>query len=142
MSPVTDADGVVQAAGGVVWRHASDGPEVLVVHRPRYRDWSLPKGKLEPGESHEEGAVREVAEETGYTCVLGPEVLAARYRDAKGRPKLVRYWAMTPAGGEGAFVPGDEVDEIRWLTVPDARARLSYRRDLAVLEAFLVAVET
>jgi 8-oxo-dGTP diphosphatase len=141
VSPVTDADGVVQAAGGVVWRPAVGGPEVLVVHRPRYRDWSLPKGKLEPGESHAEGAVREVAEETGYACVLGPEVLAARYRDAQGRPKLVRYWAMTPEAGDGAFVPGDEVDEIEWLSIGDARLRMSYRRDLAVLDAFVVAVE-
>lgn len=137
MSPVTDADGVVQAAGGVVWRRGSDAPvEVLLVHRPRYDDWSLPKGKLEKGEGHEDAARREVEEETGYRCRLGRELVETRYDDAKGRPKLVRYWEMTPEAGEGAFRPDDEVDAIAWVPLLDAARRLSYRRDQTVLADF------
>lgn len=137
MSPVTDDDGVVQAAGGVVWRRGSEAPvEVLLVHRPRYDDWSLPKGKLEKGERHEDAARREVEEETGYRCRLGRELVETRYDDAKGRPKLVRYWEMTPEGGDGAFQPNDEIDDIAWVPLLEAGPRLSYRRDQAVLDDF------
>ena len=80
----------MRAAGGVVWRPVGDGIEVLLVHRPRYDDWSLPKGKLEPGESWEDGARREVEEETGVTGVLGPHLATSTYTDTKGRPKEVR----------------------------------------------------
>jgi 8-oxo-dGTP diphosphatase len=113
----------VRAAGGVVRR---DG-RIAVVHRPRYDDWSLPKGKLDPGESWEEAALREVREETGLECELGPELSSASYRDRKGRSKLVRYWLMEPVGGE--FTPNDEVDELRWLTPAEAAALLTYPRD-------------
>ncbi|MEZ5145135.1 MAG: NUDIX hydrolase [Acidimicrobiales bacterium] len=138
MSPVIDGDGVVQAAGGVVWRHAPDGHgvEVLVVHRPRYDDWSLPKGKLDPGEGHAEAALREVEEETGYRCELGRELRSVRYRDNKGRPKVVRYWAMTVVDGDGAFRPDDEVDEIRWVPMARASTAISYQRDVDVVDDF------
>lgn len=125
---------VVQAAGGVVWRRSPAGEvEVLLVHRPRYDDWTLPKGKLAPGEDHAGAALREVEEETGLRCTLGPELPATTYLDRKGRPKRVRYWAMTPAGGR--FTPTDEVDESRWVPVGAARLHLSYSRDQPVLDA-------
>jgi 8-oxo-dGTP pyrophosphatase MutT (NUDIX family) len=125
---------IVHAAGGVVWRRTEAGTvEVLLVHRPRYDDWTVPKGKLEPGEDHVDGALREVEEETGLRCTLGPELTSTSYVDRKGRPKAVRYWAMTPVAG--TFVPTDEVDEIRWMSLDEARSLLSYPRDLAILDA-------
>jgi 8-oxo-dGTP diphosphatase len=132
---VADDELTVRAAGGVVWRAGEGGrPEVLVVHRPKYQDWSFPKGKWEEGESDEETALREVEEETGFTCHLGPELTGTDYIDRKGRPKTVRYFVMTVAGG--TFAPGDEVDEIRWLRPSAARALLTYDRDVEVLDAF------
>jgi 8-oxo-dGTP pyrophosphatase MutT (NUDIX family) len=113
----------VEAAGGVVLR---DGL-VAVVHRPRYDDWSLPKGKLDSGESFEDAALREVEEETGLRCRLVRELPAVEY-EVRGRPKLVRYWAME-AVDETPFVPNDEVDEVRWLEPSEALALLSYDRD-------------
>src|SRR5215217_5941609 len=104
----------VRAAGGVVLR---DG-RVAVVHRPKYDDWSLPKGKLDADEDFEDAALREVAEETGLRCRLGPELPSTEYRDNKGRPKLVRYWRMEPIDGE--FTPSGEVDELRWLDPQEA----------------------
>ncbi len=124
----------VEAAGGVVWKVDKDRVHVLLVHRPKYEDWSLPKGKLDPGESHEEAARREVEEETGYRCKLGSELKSISYRDARGRPKRVRYWEMTVSKGE--FAVNDEVDEIRWMSVGDAIDRLSYARDVPVLQSF------
>ncbi len=88
---------VVRAAGGVVWRRSGPDLEVLLIHRPRYDDWSLPKGKAESGEDDVDTAAREVAEETGLVCVLGPELARIRYTDRNGRPKVVRYWSMTVA---------------------------------------------
>src|SRR5262249_50578240 len=123
---------VVHAAGGVVWRRTPGGEtEVLVVHRPKYDDWTLPKGKLTRGETAEEGAIREVAEETGLTVELGPELAHTEYGDAEGRAKVVRYWSMAPVGGQ--FEPNHEVDETRWVPVDDAPGLLSYDRDRAVL---------
>jgi 8-oxo-dGTP diphosphatase len=121
----------VAAAGGVVTREGSGGRVVLVVHRPDYDDWTLPKGKLDPGESFEQAALREVEEETGLVCELGEPCGETRYEDSKGRSKLVRYWLMTPV--EGEFEPNDEVDELVWLTPGDARALLTYERDGALL---------
>ena len=118
----------VEAAGGVVMR---DGL-VAVVHRPKYDDWSLPKGHLDAGESFEEAALREVVEETGLECALVRELEPVRYRNRKGEPKLVRYWLMEVTGG--AFAPNDEVDELRWLAPGEATALLSYPRDRALLE--------
>jgi 8-oxo-dGTP diphosphatase len=132
---VADDEVTVRAAGGVVWRAGDGGrAEVLVVHRPKYHDWSFPKGKREEGESDEQTALREVEEETGFTCHLGPELPGTSYIDRKGRPKTVRYFVMTVVGGE--FIAGDEVDEIRWLRPPAARSLLTYDRDVEVLDAF------
>jgi 8-oxo-dGTP diphosphatase len=117
----------IDAAGGVVVR---DG-RVLLVHRPRYDDWTFPKGKLDPGESFEEAAVREVEEETGLRCSLGEELPSTRY-DVGGRPKLVRYWLMTPES-EAAFEENDETDDLRWLTPDEAKSFLTYARDRELL---------
>ena len=117
----------IDAAGGVVVR---DG-RVLLVHRPRYDDWTFPKGKLDPGESFEEAAVREVEEETGLRCSLGDELPSTRYH-VGGRPKLVRYWLMTPVS-EAAFEANDETDDLRWLTPDAARGFLTYARDRELL---------
>lgn len=123
----------VRAAGGLVVRDGEAGLEVLVVHRPKYRDWTFPKGKCEPHESDEECARREVSEETGLVCELGDELPATSYADARGRPKRVRYWLMRPVGGELAF--RHEVDDARWLPVDEAGALLTYDRDAAPLGA-------
>ena len=117
----------VRAAGGIVTR---DG-RVALIHRPKYDDWTLPKGKLDPGESFEQAALREVEEETGMRCRLGRELPSASYTDPKGRPKLVRYWQMEPLSGE--FAPNKEVDELRWADPDEARELLSYERDREVL---------
>ena len=117
----------VRAAGGIVWR---DG-EVLLVHRPKYDDWTFPKGKADPGESDEDCALREVEEETGLRCSLGRELASSSYTDSRGRPKFVRYWLMRPI--DGRFEPTHEVDEIAWLDPADAADRLSYERDRVVL---------
>jgi 8-oxo-dGTP diphosphatase len=117
----------VLAAGGIVVRDRL----VAVIHRPKYDDWSFPKGKLDPGESFEDAALREVEEETGLRCSLGRELPSTEYRDSKGRPKLVRYWEMTPVAGE--FTPTNEVDELRWLGPAGALDLLTYRRDQELL---------
>jgi 8-oxo-dGTP diphosphatase len=121
----------VRASGGVVWRRANGGLEVAVVHRPKYDDWSFPKGKLVPGETWEEAALREVEEEVGLRCRLGHELPPTSYRDPKGRAKVVRYWMMEPLDGE--FAPSHEVDEMRWLPAREARDVLSYEHDRELL---------
>ncbi len=126
----------VRAAGGLVCRRVGDEPtEILIVHRPAYDDWSFPKGKLEPGESDEEAAAREVEEETGLRCRLERELPETRYVDARGRAKTVRYWLMTPVGGQ--LAADNEIDEVRFVPIAEAFATLTYERDrelLAVLE--------
>ena len=119
---------MVRAAGGIVVR---DG-RVLLVHRPKYDDWSFPKGKCDAGEPDEACALREVAEETGLRCELLEEIGETSYLDGKGRPKVVHYWRMQALDGE--FTPHDEVDEIRWETPERAAAILSWPRDLPLLE--------
>ena len=123
----------VEAAGGVVVRDGDAGTEVCVVHRPRYDDWTFPKGKLDPGESFEDAALREVAEETGLRCTLEAELPSTEYRDTKDRPKIVRYWQMEVDEDPG-FVPNDEVDELRWLPMGEAGKLLTYERDSELLD--------
>ena len=124
----------VKASGGVVWRRGAGGaPELVVVHRPRYDDWSLPKGKLDRGESWEDAAVREVEEEVGLRCRLGEELSPVSYRDNKGRAKVVRYWLMEADDDAAAFEPNDEVDEMRWVDVATAADLLSYDRDAGLV---------
>jgi 8-oxo-(d)GTP phosphatase len=117
-----------------VARGEQDAVEIVLVHRPKYDDWSLPKGKALPGEADEDCALREVLEETGLRCDLRFELPSTRYRDASDRDKRVRYWAMRPRSG--SFEPHDEIDEIAWLPPREARARLSWDRDVAVVRAF------
>ncbi len=157
MAEDLDADGdrgaeIVWAAGGTVWRRApgpassAGGPEVevVLVHRPKYDDWSLPKGKLDAGESHEAAALREVLEETGLRCLMGDELRSAHYTDHRGRPKVVRYWAMTPEGqdvtGSGTewFAPTKEIDELRWVPREEAAGLLDYEHDVAVVGSLSV----
>jgi 8-oxo-dGTP pyrophosphatase MutT (NUDIX family) len=125
-------DRVVAAAGGAVWREGPDGgTEVAVVHRPRYDDWSLPKGKLDAGEHALTAAVREVREETGLAPVAGRRSVQSCYPVPEGL-KRVDYWVMRAGGGD--FRPNDEVDELRWLAPAEAIPLLSYERDEALLE--------
>jgi 8-oxo-dGTP diphosphatase len=127
-------DVTVRAAGGVVTRTGDDGkPLVLVVHRPKYDDWSLPKGKLDDGESDEEAALREVEEETGYRCALGAELPTVGYVDRHGRPKQVRYWQMTVVE-EVAWAPNDEIDARRWIRPGDGATLLTYDADRRLVE--------
>ena len=130
-----DAAKLVRAAGGVIIRPGRGGDRVAVIHRPRYDDWTFPKGKLQPGEDDLDAALREVAEETGLWCRAEAELTETDYVDRRGRPKTVRYWAMTPESGR--FTPGDEVDRTTWLEPPAAAALLTYDRDLEVLQSFL-----
>jgi len=118
----------VRAAGGLVVREGM----VLLVHRPKYDDWSFPKDKCDDGESDEACALREVEEETGLRCELLDEIGQTDYIDAKGRPKTVRYWRMSAVDGE--FTPHGEVDEIRWESTESAAHLLSWSRDLPLLE--------
>jgi 8-oxo-(d)GTP phosphatase len=139
----------VNAAGAVLWRPGRDGVEVALVHRPRYDDWSFPKGKQTAGEHLLVTAVREVAEETGMRPALGRRLATTRYT-AQGRPKRVDYWAARPAPGgiatevgaagpTGGFVPNAEVDRLEWLPLATARNWLSYDHDRPVLDGFAAA---
>ena len=121
----------VQAAGGVVVR--ADG-RIAVIHRPRYDDWSLPKGKLDGDETFEQGALREVEEETGIRGRILEELSPTRYRDRKGRDKTVRWYRMDFDGEPLAFSPNDEVDAMRWLTPAEARDLLTYEHDRSLVE--------
>lgn len=136
---------MVRAAGGVVWRRVPSGIETVLVHRPAYDDWALPKGKAGPTETDEEAALREVREETGLSCRLGVELPSTTYLDAEGRPKMVRYWAMTVLPGTGAIATAtpelvpeakNEIDDLYWAPLDEARQRLTYARDVVVLDAF------
>jgi len=130
---------LVLAAGGVVWRRGLDGGlEVVLVHRPRYDDWSLPKGKVDPDESDEQAALREVLEETTLVAELGPELPSTTYLDRSGKHKRVRYWAMTAASGSPRGAT--EVDRAEWVPLEEAFGRLSYPRDATVLGALPEAV--
>ncbi|WP_240430714.1 NUDIX hydrolase [Mycobacterium shigaense] len=129
---------LVYAAGAVLWQLANADPanpklEVAVIHRPRYEDWSLPKGKVDPGETAPMAAVREVLEETGQHCVLGRRLVSVSYPIEQG-VKKVYYWAARSIGGE--FAPGKEVDELIWLPVDEAMRKLDYAQDRKVLRRF------
>ncbi len=142
-SPSEEFGPAVRAAGAVLWRDGANGAEVAVVHRPRYDDWSLPKGKLDTAELAAEAAVREVREETGFGCVLQRTLQQVRYPvPAHSTPqgtatKVVDYFAAHASGGE--FVAGNEVDELRWIPVAQARELLTYPHDGTVLDAFTAA---
>lgn len=125
----------ILAAGAVLWRPNGqpDAPEVALIHRPRYDDWSLPKGKVDPGETEPVAAVREVCEETGYAAHLGRRLASVSYPVEQGKKK-VRYWAARQIRGE--FRPNDEVDELKWLPVPAAIKQLDYPQDRKVLRRF------
>jgi 8-oxo-dGTP diphosphatase len=126
--------GEIAAAGGLVTRRAEDGRvEVALVHRPRYDDWSFPKGKVDRPETDEEAALREVREETGLECALGAELPTVRYLDGRGRPKRVRYWIMTVVAG-AIEIPNSEVDDLRWLAPDDASRLLTYPHDQALAQ--------
>lgn len=125
--------GRIAAGGGVLWRTAEGAAEVALVHRPRYDDWSLPKGKAQDGEDELTAAVREVREETGALVAVSRRMPRVHYLDGE-RPKTVTFWAMRHVGG--AFEPGDEVDQLVWLPAGAAAARCSYDTDRQVLAEF------
>ncbi len=127
----------IRAAGGVVWRDSGGVPLIAVIHRDRYDDWTLPKGKLHEGESELAAAVREVGEETGAQVAVTRRLGMAHYVVEGDVPKTVRFWAMRYRSGE--FAANDEVDDVRWLPADEARAQLSYDREHAVLDEFLAA---
>jgi 8-oxo-dGTP pyrophosphatase MutT (NUDIX family) len=138
IEPVAPEDVEVLAAGGVLVRRGIDGDaalEVAVIHRPRRADWSFPKGKLDGGEDLATCALRELEEETGFRCRLGRFVGWSHYLDRAGRRKAVAYWLAEPLDGQ--FVPHEEVDELRWLPVGEARSLLSYDDDRELLDRAL-----
>jgi 8-oxo-dGTP diphosphatase len=122
---------VIQAAGGVLIKEGRTGPLVMLVRRRKYQDWALPKGKLDPGESWQEAALREVLEETGVTATLGDFLDAVGYV-VKGVPKVVLFWRMTP-NDESGQPHANEIDEAAWLSIDDALGRLSYERERRLL---------
>ena len=127
-----DVNGVVRAAGGIIVRSNTDKAlEIAVVHRPSYDDWTFPKGKLQAGEREEHTALREVEEETGMRCRLERALGTTRYKDHRGRPKVVHYWVMRVL--DGHFEPSREVDELRWLSPRQAASLLSYNHDRSLL---------
>ena len=126
-----DKPAKIRAAGALLWRPAEQGTEVALVHRPRYDDWSFPKGKSMPGEHVLLTAVREVEEETGLQVRILRPMGCTAYMDRRGRDKVVCYWVMWADGGR--FVPNEEADQLRWLTVDEALELLTYRADRALL---------
>lgn len=139
----TGGGAVVRAAGAVLWRPGADGPEVALVHRPRYGDWSLPKGHVEPDENPVVAGLREVVEETGFTARLVRAIGQVSYEVPRRRRhgpggatarKRVSYWSALARGG--VFTPNEETDELRWLSVRDGTKLLTYSMDKRILRAF------
>jgi 8-oxo-(d)GTP phosphatase len=130
---------VIKAAGGIVWRESTEGRQIAVIHRPRYNDWALPKGKLEPGEDWESGALREVAEETGCKTQLGTFAGAVGYR-VGDKPKVVLFWNMF-LSGDCTFTPSEEVDELRWVSIDAALDLLQYSSDKQILRTVIESGE-
>lgn len=126
---------VIQGAGVVLWRVNKKVTEIALVHRPKYDDWSLPKGKVESGETHLACAAREASEETGFAVVLGPEIGTAKYL-AEGTPKEVRYWSAKAIGESKGPSDTHEVDKVIWLSVPDAKKKVSVDDDREVIKFF------
>jgi 8-oxo-dGTP diphosphatase len=137
-------ESAVYAAGGVVWRLVEGKPRVLLIHRTKYRDVTLPKGKVDPGEMLAETAVREIREETGIHVSLGVPIGVSRYRLPNSREKIVHYWAAEatdPAVRASSFVPNKEIAALEWTSVKQARTRLSYPVDIQILDAFQALVD-
>ncbi|MFC4242307.1 NUDIX domain-containing protein [Gryllotalpicola reticulitermitis] len=133
------SDATILAAGAVCWRLIGDEVRVLVIHRPRYDDLTLPKGKVDPGETLPQTAVREVREETGLSVTLGVPLSQTRYQVAHGREKVVHYWTaeVTEAGVKASrFHPNAEVDAVHWMPLAKAKVALSYEHDSALLDEF------
>lgn len=128
----------VWAAGGIVWRRGNAGIELLLAHRPSHRDWTFPKGKLDPGETLRQCARREVEEETGFACSTDARLSLVKYRDAQRRRKAVVYWTMTI--DHGAFIPNREVDAIGWFDPASARATLTYQHDVDLVDEIEAAI--
>lgn len=124
-------DDRIDAAGGVIVDLSRGKPRYLLVHRPRYDDWSLPKGKLNRSEKHRDAALREVKEETGLVCDVLAKLSPVNYITPQGRPKQVRYWLMEAVSG--SFVRNDEVDAVTWVKRPQALTLLTHVHDQAVL---------
>ncbi|WP_327344910.1 NUDIX hydrolase [Streptomyces europaeiscabiei] len=135
-----DITPLVRAAGCALWRRSPSGGgiELALVYRPKWSDWSLPKGKLKRGEEAHDGALREVLEETGMECALGPELPTVHYTDAQGRPKQVRYWAAEATSG--VFAPNREVSRLLWLSPEAAAQRLTHERDRTMVSSLLEAL--
>lgn len=124
--------GIIEAAGGLVWRESERGREVAVIFRARRRDWTLPKGHLKPGETWQQAAVREVMEETGCSVRLGDFAGAVTYL-VHGSPKVVLYWHMSRDGSCSQIFDSGEVERVVWLTVPEALEKLDYENERAFL---------
>src|SRR3546814_612543 len=137
-------ESAVHAAGGVVWRLVEGKPRVLLIHRTKYRDVTLPKGKVDPGEMLAETAVREIREETGIQVNLGVPIGVSRYRLPNAREKIVHYWATEATDAAvraSSFVPNREIAALEWTSVKKARARLSYPVDIQILDAFQALID-
>jgi 8-oxo-dGTP diphosphatase len=130
-------EAVVMAAGGLLVRDVGGGRRLAVIHRARHGDWTLPKGKVDPGETLQQAALREVLEETGWPARLTAFAGAFGYM-AKGAPKIVAFWMMEPAG-EGAFAPSEEVAELVWLAPEEAVGRLDHGPEREIVQRTLIA---
>ncbi len=128
-----DESKYIEAAGCVVYKGAGDSLEICLIHRNRYDDWSLPKGKKEKDESNRECAIRETFEETGFSGTIEAKIKKVSYVTPKGKQKVVRYWLMRYE--TGTFIKNDEVDSIMWCSFKKARKKLSYRHDVEVVQA-------